>query len=90
MQDRENKISEAMSVTLALPTLMEDPSLPRVQSAPVFQRRGSDADTGVGSNGSRCHSRTESTTSTRSSSPTASLASQPHTLIDKIQVSLNQ
>lgn len=89
MQNDENRISEideGMNVTHAqLPTLMEDP-FPRVQSAPVFPRRGSDADTGICSNGSQSHSRTESTTSTRSSSPTASLASQPLTLIDKIQV----
>ena len=86
MQNQENPFSEVdQAMSTALPTLMEDP-FHRVHSAPDFQRRGSDADTGISCNGSRSLSRTGSTTSTRSSSPTASLSAQPHTLIDKIQV----
>lgn len=86
MQRGENRISEIdQDMNGPLPTLMEDP-FHRTQSEPVFQRRGSDVDTGISSNSSHSHSRADSTTSTRSSSPTASLASQPLTLIDKIQV----
>lgn len=85
--NRTNEVDQATGVTMSstLPTLMEDDAFHRAQSEPVFQRRGSDLDTGVSSNGV---SRTGSTTSTRSSSPTTSLASQPLTLIDKIQVSI--
>lgn len=91
MENGENRTSvideagAAMNSAQTLPTLMEDDAFHRVRSEPVFQRRGSDLDTGISSNGL---SRTGSTTSTRSSSPTASLASQPLTLIDKIQVNL--
>ena len=93
MQSPDNRTNELIdhasavggaTMSSTLPTLSEDEAFHRIQSEPVFQRRGSDLDTGVSSNGL---SRTGSTTSTRSSSPTASLASQPLTLIDKIQVS---
>lgn len=91
MQNVENRTNEldhaavgGVTMSSALPTLMEDDAFHRAHSEPVLQpRRGSDVDTGVSSNGL---SRTGSTTSTRSSSPAASLASQPLTLIDKIQV----
>lgn len=84
-EDGTKETDHAITMTSTLPTLVEDDAFHRVHSEPVFQqRRGSDLDTGVSSNGL---SRTGSTTSTRSSSPTASLASQPLTLIDKIQVS---
>ena len=87
-ENRTNEADHAVGVTMSstLPTLMEDDAFHRVHSEPVLQRRGSEHDTGVSSNGL---SRTGSTTSTRSSSPTASLASQPLTLIDKIQVSFH-
>ncbi len=87
MQSSENERDLAVggvAMTSTLPTLVEDDVFHRVHSEPVLQRRGSDIDTGVSSNGV---SRTGSTTSTRSSSPTSTTASQPLTLIDKIQVS---
>ena len=60
-----------------------NPLFPRVQSEPTFRLLGrrESADTGIGS----IRSSASSGVSTRSSSPTASLTSQPRTLIDKIQ-----